>query len=72
MKVRYDVDVWSRGGNHSMRFTDQREAFELAKKCAAQDATTVFMVKYVWDEKGAIKIAGTVEVKADGTFVKVN
>ena len=55
-----------------MRFDDQREAFELAKKIAAQDKFgESIMIELVWDEKGILS-NHTVAVRADGTYRKIN
>ena len=56
MKVRYDVSKFEFMVGHmdpGMRFTDQREAFCLAKKIAAQDGLSV-MERLEWDDRGFI------------------
>ena len=71
MKVRYDVNnmdmtgvgFWSR---------DQREAFEMAKKIAAQDRFgEAFMTRNVWNGEGRITEVSTVVVRQDGTFRRI-
>lgn len=69
MKKRYDVGEWL---GMTMRFNDQREAFELAKKIAAQDKFgESIMIELVWNEKGILS-NHTVAVRADGTYRKIN
>lgn len=66
MKIAFDV----RGGEYdmSMRFTDQREAFNLAKASAKQSGRCSFMTKIVWNEDNRITEYKTCIVNADGTF----
>lgn len=69
MKTRYDVSGWMGIG---MRFSDQREAFELAKKIDAKDKLgEAIMMRMVWDEKGRITL-NTVAVKASGEYRRIN
>ena len=68
MKIRYDVSDGFGGG---MRFEDQREAFDLAKKCAAQKGMCFFMERLVWDQDGRISVS-TVAVNPDWGWYKVN
>ena len=72
MNVRYDVRAFDQKaftvGNmdSGMRFNDQREAFNLAKKIAAQYGEAT-MSKLTWDDKGRITTE-TCVVHANGKF----
>lgn len=69
MKVRYDVSDGFSGG---MRFENQREAFDLAVKMAAQSRFgSSFMARLTWDQNGAISV-NTMKVMADGSFKTIN
>lgn len=71
MKVRYDVS-YEDGFCGSMRFENQREAFDLAVKMAEHSRFgSVFMTRLTWNQNGAISV-NTVTVKADGSFRKIN
>ena len=70
MKKRYDVRRWV--GGLPMRFTDQQEAFDLAKKVAEQDRYgEALMDQLVWEGTEIIS-THTVAVKADGSFRSIN
>lgn len=70
MKVRYDVGKFA--GLGSMRFLNQKEAFDLAKKIAAQDKFgESWMAQLTWDDKGFIT-QRSVAVRADGTFRRLS
>lgn len=68
MKKRYDVSGWL--GGISLRYSDQREAFNLAKQIAEQDGEAL-MIELVWTGD-RITSLHTVAVKADGTYRHIN
>lgn len=66
MRTAFDVI----GGEYgmSMRFTDQRKAFDLAKASAKQCGRNSYMTKIMWDENNRITGYNTCIVRPDGTF----
>ena len=70
MRTAYDVAKGTDMG--SSRFTDQRQAFALAKAIAQQTGQVCFMTKIVWNEDNRITEYKTCIVRADGTFKHIN
>lgn len=67
MKTKYEVRKWL--GGFGTRFTDQREAFNLAKAIALQEECgEAIMNEIVWDDCKNIISYKTVAIRADGTY----
>lgn len=66
-KIRYEAIWWSDkfGTVDSMRFDNQKEAFELAKECAK--TTLTFLRKLTWENSGIVKTE-QVRINKDGTW----
>ena len=66
MKTKYDVSRLVDTG--SMRFSDLKEAYDLAKAMAAQDGEEICLRKLTWDDTNRVSGIETVLVNAAGQY----
>ena len=71
--MRTAYDVAGKGTDMaSSRFTDQKQAFALAKALAKYNGHGCFITKIVWGEDNRITEYKTCIVNADGTFKHIS